>query len=131
MTISTETTTSLVDRINSRKAELGISDDQLSQELGFDKLITVTLLKTGAIRPPINKIPALAIALDLDTAELMKVALSEADPALWETISEVFNPMRLSATELNLVKHVREVCGDRKVAPIVFSNPGVVALVSV
>jgi hypothetical protein len=130
MTTSTEITTSLLELIISRQAELGISDGQLCQELGFDKLITLTLVKSGSIRFPVNKIPALAKALELDTGELLTVALSEADPALWETIKEVFNPMRLTSAEVSMITHLREVCGDRKVAPIVFANP-VVALVTV
>jgi hypothetical protein len=56
--------------------------------------------------------------------------LIDTDPALWETINEVFNPMRLTSAEVSMITHLREVCGDRKVAPIVFANP-VVALVTV
>jgi hypothetical protein len=130
MNTSTEITTNLVELINSRQAELEISDGQLCQQLGLEKLITLTLIKTGAMRLPVNKIPALAIALELETAELLRAALIDTDPALWETIKEVFNPMRLTSAEVSLVKHLRVVCGDRKVAPIVFANP-VVALVTV
>ena len=131
MTTSTETTTSLVELINSRQAELGISDGQLCQELGFETAITLTLIKTDAMRLPINKVPALANALDLEPAELLRAAFIDIDPAMWETISDVFNPMRLTSTEASMVKHLRVVCGNHKVAPIVFTNPGVVAFVTV
>ena len=80
---------------------------------------------------PLIKIPALAAVLELDATELLKTALRESDPVLSQVIEEVFNPLHLTSTEQNLLKHLRGLCGGRHAAPIVFSGKGVIALVTV
>ncbi len=79
---------------------------------------------------PLTRIPALATALELDAVELFKVALHESDPALAQVIEEVFNPMNLSSTELNLITHLRELSVNKPCAPMVFSGKTVIALVA-
>lgn len=79
---------------------------------------------------PIDKVPAFAQALDLDPAELVRAALRESSPELSQVIEDVFNPMNLSATEVNLIKHLRKLCGDSPGSPIVFHGKGVIALVA-
>lgn len=120
---------SLVNQIEARQAELGVTDQQLCDALGYEKAVVLTLIKRGNIKMPLNKIPALAAALELDPAELLRAAIRESDPALGQIIEEVFNPLRLTATEVNLIKNLRELSGDTAVAPIVFSK-SVIALVA-
>jgi len=50
---------------------------------------------------------------------------------LSEVVEKVFNPMHMSATEQNLIKHLRGLCGDAPGVPLVFSGKGVIALVTV
>ena len=120
---------SVISQLEARQAAMGLSDEELSTAVGFDRQIALTLIKQGAMKLPLNKVPAFAAALALDPADLLKAAIRESDPALGQLIEEVFNPVRLTATEVTLIKHLRDLSGDTAVAPIVFSK-GVVALVS-
>ncbi len=129
--INAATSTTLVGQLEAAQATQGLTDQQLCEELGFERQITLTLIKAGTMKMPLTKIPALARVLKLDAAELMRVALSESDPELSAAIEEVYDPMRLSATEVNLITHLRKLSGDQAGSPIVFEGRGVIALVAV
>lgn len=121
----------LISQLEAAQATQGLTDQQLCEALGFEREIVLSLIKAGTMKMPLTKIPALAKALKLDAAGLMRVALSESDPELSKAIEEVFNPLGLSATEMNLIKHLRKLSGDQAGAPIVFEGRGVIALVAV
>jgi hypothetical protein len=121
--------TSIADQIEARQASLGITNQDLCTALGFEREIALTLIKAGNMRMPLTKIPALASALELDPAALFKTALQETTPELLQVITAVFDPMNLSASEINLIMHLRELTGDRASSPIVFDGRGVIALV--
>jgi len=122
---------SLVTQMETQQAILGLSNEDLCTALGFERSIVLTLIQAGTMKMPLNKVPALAAVLDLDPVELLKTALSETSPDLLKVIEEVLNPLHLTSTEQNLVKHLRGLCGGRFAAPIVFSGKGVIALVTV
>lgn len=131
MTLANATTHSaFIAQLEAQQAALGLSDQTLSEALGFERPITLTLIKQGTMRLPLTKIPGLAAVLELEPAELFSAALRESDPALGKVIDEVFNPLRLCATEVTLITHLRGLCGDRNVSPIVFDGKGVLALVA-
>ena len=121
----------LISQLEAAQATLGLTDQQLCDALGFERPVVLTLIKAGSMKMPLNKIPALARVLKLDAAELMRVALSESAPDLLQVIEEVFNPLNLSAAEVNLITHLRKLSGDQSGAPIVFEGKGVIALVAV
>lgn len=129
--INAATSTTLVGQLEAAQATRGLTDQQLCEELGFERQITLTLIKAGTMKMPLAKIPALARALNLDAVGLMRVALHESSPELSEAIAEVFDPMHLTAAEVNLITHLRKLSGDQPGAPIVFEGKGVIALVAV
>jgi hypothetical protein len=120
----------LTSLIEARQAALELSDQDLCTALGFERSIALTLIKAGTLRYPLTKLPELAVALDLDLAELFTVALNESSPDLLKTIKEAFDPLRLTATEISLIKHLRELSGDQKCGPIVFPGHKIIALVA-
>lgn len=124
------TPTSLIAQIEARQAALELSDHDLCAALGFERQIVLGLIKAGSMRMPLTKIQALAVALELDPIELMKQALLEQDPALSKIIEDLFNPLHLTSSEVNLVKHLRKLCGDTPTSPLVFGGKGVIALVA-
>ena len=131
MSTSTPVTSlTLIAQIEARQQALGLTDKQLCEALGFEREIILKLIKQGTIKLPLVKVPALAAALSFDPAELLRVALLETSPELITVIEEVYNPARLTATEQNLIKHLRKLAGDRPAAPIVFDGKGVIALVT-
>lgn len=123
-------TATLVEQIEAQQAALALSDQELCEAVGFERTIIMSLIKQGTMRLPLTKVPALAAALEIDPAELFRSALRESDPALSQVIEQVFNPLHLTATEVNLIQHLRELYGDQKVSPLVFGGKGVIALVA-
>lgn len=129
--INAATSATLISQLEVAQTTQGLTDQQLCNHLGFEREIVLSLIKAGSMKMPLTKIPALARALKLDAAELMRVALSESDPALAEAIASVFNPLCLSATETNLITHLRKLSGGQAGTPVVFGGKGVIALVAV
>lgn len=80
---------------------------------------------------PLTKIQKLAAAPELDPVELFNVALRESDPALSEVVEQAYNPLHLTSSETNLIKHLRELSGDTPGGSIVFPGKVVIALVAV
>lgn len=127
--VPTESVT-LTSLIEARQTDLELSDQDLCTALGFERSIALTLIKAGSMRFPINKLPALAAALDLDLAELFTVAMNESSPDLLKVIKEAFNPLHMTATEVALIKHLRELSGNQPCGPIVFPGHKIIALVA-
>ena len=121
---------SLLKLIEARQAELGLTDKELCDALGFERDIVFTLIKQGTMKLPINKLPALANALLLDAATLLRTALPELSPGLLAMIEGVNNPLSLSTPEVNLIQHLRKLSGDRVGVPIVFEGNAIIALVT-
>ena len=90
----------------------------------------MSLIKSGSIKFPLTKIPALAEVLEMDAAMLLVIAMRETSPDLMELIEEVWGPRDLTPEEGRLVQACRKLADGRKVGPIVFMSP-VVALVAV
>lgn len=117
--------------IEARQTALALTDHDLCSALGFERQIALTLIKAGTMRMPLTKIPALAAALGLEAIDLFKVAIRESSPDLLQLIEEAYNPMRLSASEVNLITHLRGLSGNTPMGPIVFDGKTVIALVAV
>jgi hypothetical protein len=49
-------------RIEERQASLGLSDQELCTAIGFDREVVWTMIKTGAMKLPLNRVPAIAKA---------------------------------------------------------------------
>ncbi|ABE43876.1 hypothetical protein [Polaromonas sp. JS666] len=120
----------LVQQIEARQAELGLTDRQLCDALGFEREITLVLIKQGTMKLPITKVPALAAALSLEPVDVFRAALQGSSPDLISVIEEVFNPLHLTTSEMRLIRHLRDLAGDRPAAPMVFDGKGVIALVT-
>lgn len=131
MSPSSTAPTSVIAQIKTQQGALGLSDQHLCEAVGFEREIVLKLILDGTMKLPINKIPVFAAALALDPAELLRAALIETSPELLTIIQDVFNPMSLTSTEVNLIKHLRKLSGDTPGAPIVFEGRGVIALVAV
>jgi hypothetical protein len=118
--------------ITHRQAALGLTDAEVATALGYENERVTALLKSGSMKIPVNKVAALAKTLQLDGFELLRAALTESAPELWQAIQELTAPLgSLHPTEVNLLRHLRQLCGDQELKPIVFDGKGVVVLVSV
>jgi hypothetical protein len=130
-TAATSPTATLIAQLEAAQAAHGITDQQLCEAVGFERGIVLSLIRAGSMHFPLTKIPVLAKALHLHPVDLMRAALNESSPELSEAIAQVFDPLRLTATEVNLINHLRKLCGGQPGSPIVLDGQGVIALVAV
>ncbi|MDP9902143.1 hypothetical protein [Variovorax ginsengisoli] len=114
-----------------RQLLLGMDDDTLSAAIGFPSTNVIPLLKRGSMRLPLNRVKALAKALEADPVMVLRLAISESVPGLLEIIDEILNPLNLSAAEVNLVRHCRRLAGKKKTTPLVIDGREVIALITV
>jgi hypothetical protein len=121
----------LTSLIGARQAALKLSNQDLATATGFDHESALRLIKQGAMRLPLTKVPAMAVALELDPVELFTLVLGASDPALLQVIEAVFNPLRLTATEVTLLGHLRKLSGERQGTPTAFDGQSVMAMLAV
>ncbi|MGY9049038.1 hypothetical protein P775_23760 [Puniceibacterium antarcticum] len=71
----------------------GKTEMQIANEIGFERSSTVSMLKTGLIRIPIERIPAFSRATGIDPVMLTHVAMNEYMPETWNSISTRAEPV--------------------------------------
>ena len=131
MSLSTKTQVqSALNTIEAQQAALGLSDHDLCIAVGFEREVW-KVIKTGAMKLPLTKVPALAKALELQPGPLLRTVMSESSPGLLQLISDVFEPLGLTDSEKRLIKHLRHLAGDKPTGPLVLDGKGVIALVVV
>lgn len=86
---------------------LGKSQREIATEIGYDKPNMISMFKTGTAKVPLEKIPAIAKALNVDPAFLFKLAIQQYWPNLGEVISEIFGFV-LTPNERDLVQLFRD-----------------------
>lgn len=64
----------------------GKTQRELAREIGFDRPNIVSMIKTGETKLPLDRVPAVAQALEVDPAYLMRLALCEYEPELFAII---------------------------------------------
>ena len=120
---------SLADLLQQRQTELHISDEHLAAALGYARCEVIKLFKSGAMTFPLNKVLALAAALECDARRVLELAMNHSSPGLYEVIEEVFAFPELTAGETRLLQTIRKLGKDRNAVPLVFDGSSVVALV--
>jgi DNA-binding transcriptional regulator YdaS (Cro superfamily) len=81
---------------------------QITQEIGYENPNVLTMIKQGRTKLPINKVAAIARALGVDPANLLRIVMVEYMPEAWEVISQVMGDRVVSADESALLDLVRE-----------------------
>jgi hypothetical protein len=112
-----------------RQAEVGVADDAVAAALEYEPRV-LRMIKSGAMQLPINKVNALADTLQVSRSSLMERLLVQQSPQLWQVIRELMPLGELTATEISLLKHLRQITAGREAAPIVFDGASVIALVT-
>ena len=88
------------------------NQSEIAGEAGFTNPNMITLLKQGANKVPLDRVPQLAKALDCDPAWLLRLALeqgegSTAAAAIYEIVGEP-----ITANERAWIAEIREASGD-------------------
>ena len=89
------------------QASMGKNQREIAAEVGYEKPNMISMFKRGETKVPLEKIPALAKALNVDTAYLFKLAMQQYWPELGSAIAEVFGTV-LTKNETKLIEVVRQ-----------------------
>lgn len=87
------------------------SQRQIAAELGYEKPNIITMFKQGSTRLPMEKVPAMATALDVDRVDLLRMWMEDYAPELLVVINENMG-MALSRTERSWVTNLRRMFSD-------------------
>lgn len=66
----------------------GRAANDIAADLGYPNPNIISAFRSGSCRVPLHKLPALAMAIDLDPSELLRLGLSEYNPCLLATIDD-------------------------------------------
>lgn len=109
--------------------ESGLTHDQFAAELGYQTPGMISMLLSGAVKLPMNKIIQAAQALGRDPASLLRVVLDEYIPGTLEVIEECLSTPLLTPQETELIEAYRTKTRSRDPELVVFDDKQVVALV--
>ncbi|MBL6426570.1 MAG: hypothetical protein HOY44_03465 [Maritimibacter sp.] len=79
----------------------GRKQKHIAEDAGFPKPNVISMMKLGATKVPIDRIPALAEALGADADEFLDLALREYHPEIYDVLTD--GELGLSDDELMLV----------------------------
>jgi len=86
----------------------GKTQREVARDVGYPKPNVVSMMKTGETRLPLERVPAFARALEIDAAFLMRMALQEYHPELYQVLIETLGKP-LTANERAIVECYRRV----------------------
>ena len=96
--------------INARQAELGLTNRELAEAVGYSNFNVISMIKNGKTKLPTNKVGEFAKALKLDPIWLYRLAMSEYMPGALASIEECFGPL-ITSNEQCLVSSWRAATG--------------------
>lgn len=92
-----------IDRLIQRS---GKQQNVIAHEMGYERPNIISMFKLGVTRVPLDKVPALAAAIDADPADLTTRWLAEFEPNLLKVISDHLATV-LSENEKGWVERLR------------------------
>lgn len=88
------------------------SQTEIAAEAGFVNPNMISMIKSGASKLPLDRVPSLAKALDCDAAYLMRLALEQAiGPTAANAVLEVFGTP-ISDNEKGWLEEIRDASGN-------------------
>jgi len=93
------------------KQQIALSDKSqkdISREAGFSTPNNISMIKDGITKLPINRIPSIAKALNIDPVHLLRMTMREYMPETWSVIETVFGQSLMTDNERNLLEVVRK-----------------------
>lgn len=85
--------------IKQRRKDLGLTQADVARAIGIKSSEFIYMVENNLRQLELNKIPALAIALQVNPADLCRVALREAHPLLYNAICEDAETGRVSTAK--------------------------------
>lgn len=81
----------------------GLTQREIGRRAGFEKPNIISMMKTGETKVPIDRIPALAEACDVDPHAFLRIAMQEYHPEIWGVLNLVFDP-KLDDREIGILR---------------------------
>jgi hypothetical protein len=107
----------------------GVTDEELASALGYESPKVIQMFKSGGMKVPINKVPALADALDLHPGLLMRRVLNDVSPELLQAIEHCLGALCLSEGEQKLIAAIRKANPIKEPVPIMFDRDAIITLI--
>jgi hypothetical protein len=85
---------------------------EIAAAAGFTATNTLAMIKSGAAKLPLDRVPALAKALESDPAHLFLLAIEQQDSALGIAIADVFGTA-VTKNEITWLNEIREASDHR------------------
>ncbi|MBS3904581.1 MAG: helix-turn-helix transcriptional regulator [Simkania sp.] len=84
------------------------SQKEIAEMCGFNSPNIITMLKQGVTKVPVEKVPALAKALDVDPVEFFELVMKSYRPKEYQVIVEIFGEP-ISEAERTVIKLLRQI----------------------
>lgn len=85
----------------------GKTQAEIARDIGYARPNIISMMKKGVTKVPIDKIPALSTSLGIDPVQLLRLAMHEYQPEVWETITKVMGEIP-TADEVRALEALRE-----------------------
>ncbi|MBC7602477.1 MAG: hypothetical protein H7255_07430 [Ramlibacter sp.] len=125
---STLPRTILPELLAESQEQLHKTDEQIAKEVGFTQTNVYTMIKQGTLKMPIDKVEALAKAIDYPAADLLRLVLRDNMPDVLAAIERIWTGLALTGNEKKLVESYRYLAKGRDVAPLVMDGQSIIAL---
>ena len=96
-------------RIDELKGTITLSE--IARKIGFPNANIVSMFRMDQAKVPLDKIPALAEALQVDAGHLMRLALEQYWPNKMDVITKVFSRV-VTDNEIELIQEIRKRTKD-------------------
>lgn len=89
------------------------SQRDIAIEAGFTNVNMMSLLKSGRTKMPIDRVPALAKALDSDPKRLLLLALQQGgNETMMKAVEEIFGTV-VTRNEIDWIEEIRDASGNK------------------
>lgn len=106
------------------------TDEQVAKEVGFTQTNVYAMIKQGTLKMPIDKVEALAKAIDYPASDLLRLVLRDNMPDVLKTIEKIWTTLELTGNERKLIESYRYLAKGRDVVPLVMDGQSIIALVA-
>jgi transcriptional regulator with XRE-family HTH domain len=89
-----------------QKLEGHVTQAEIAKKAGFANANMLSMVKHGKTRLPLDRVPAIAAALDIDPALLFRTSLADLWPGHERTVRHIFRDV-LTENEWNFIEIVR------------------------
>ena len=95
----------------------GKTQREIAHAVGYPKPNIISMMQQGLTKVPIGKIPAFAGALGVDPVHMLRLALAEYHPEVWEVIGTTIGEP-LTENELLFLSLYRDAASGGAEAPL-------------